>query len=191
MINSSSCTDGTYSITSSVTLGPVKINCNLLIKGNDVVLTMAGPIWVVGNITTQVSPLIKILSSLGNKNLPLIADNPTNRSGSGIVSLGQSTEFQGSGSANSFVFIISQNNSAETGGSTNAIDLGQSAGALVVYASHGQITLGQSVDITASTAYKMILKNTANVTYDTGLPSALFSGGQSGGFDIIKWKEVE
>lgn len=191
VIDSPSCSGGTYTVTSSITIGPAKINCNLLIKGNDVVFTLSGPVWVVGNITTQTSPLIRIAASLGNQNVAFIADNPSDRITGSVIDLGQSTNFQGSGSPNSFVFMISQNNSAESGGTTDAINIGQSAGALVAYASHGQITLGQSVDVTEATAYKIILKNTANVTYDTGLPSTLFSGGPSGGFDIFKWKEVE
>jgi len=191
IIPASSCPGGTYNITSSVTLGPTKIECNLLIKGNGVVLTMAGPIWVVGNITTQNGPIIRIISSLGSQNVALIADKPSDRVGSGIVDIGQNTQFQGSGSPNSFVFIISQNNAAEMNIATDAFNMGQSAGALVTYASHGQITLGQSVGVKEATAYKIILKNTANVVYDTGLPSTLFSSGPSGGFNILSWKEVE
>ena len=87
--------------------------------------------------------------------------------------------------------MISQNNSAETGGSTNAISMGQGASALVSYASHGQITLQQSVSVKEVTAYKIILQNSANVTYDTGLPSVLFESGPAGGYDITSWKEIQ
>ncbi len=194
IIPASDCVDGTYDITSDITLGPVKIECNLFIKGNDITLTIAGPIWVVGDIETQLTPDLRIIASLGNQNVALIADNPSNRAGSGIIKIGQGTEFYGSGSPNSFVFTISQNNSAETGGSTDAISIGQSAGGegkAVAYASHGQITLGQSVDVKEATAYKIILQNSANVTYDIGLPSAIFSSGPSGGFSVSTWKEVE
>lgn len=191
VIPSTSCTGGNYEITSNATLGPIKIECNLIIKGNGVTLTITGPIWVAGNITTQNAPIVKMDSSLGSQNVALIADNPSNRGGSGIVTIGQNSQFQGSGFPNSFVFIISQNNNSETGGSSDAFVMGQSSGALVAYASHGQITLGQSVGIKEATAYKIVLKNTANVVYDTGLPSALFSSGPSGGYDILKWKEIE
>jgi len=191
VIPASSCTDGIYNITSNVVLGPAKIECNLFIKGNGVTLTVAGPIWVTGNITTQNAPIIRMASSLGSQNVALIADNPADTRGSGIVTLGQGTQFFGSGYPNSFVFILSQNNDAEMGGSSDAFVMGQSAGALVAYASHGQVTLGQSVGVKEATAYKIVLRNTANVIYDTGLPSTLFSAGPSGGFDISSWKEVE
>ncbi len=191
VIPASSCVNGVYNVTSNITLGPAKIECSLLIKGNGITLTMTGPIWVMGDITTQTGPTIKIASSLGSQNVALIADNPSNRAGSGIVNIEQNSQFIGSGSPTSFVFIISQNNSVETGGSADAFVMGQSSGALVAYASHGQITLGQSVGVKEATAYKIVLKNTANVTYDTGLPSTLFSAGPSGDFEILNWREIE
>ncbi len=185
------CSGGTYTISSNVTIGPKKIPCDLLIKGSGIVVTVAGPLWVTGNITTQVSPTVRMAAALGSSNIAIIADNPANPTGSGIINIGQNTVFQGSGSVGSFVFMISQNTSSESGGSINAIVMGQGASALVAYASHGQITLEQSVSVKEVTAYKIILQNSANVTYDTGLPSVLFDSGPSGGFAILDWKETE
>ncbi len=185
------CTGGKYTISSDTTIGPKKIPCDLLIKGSGITVTVTGPIWATGNIDTQVSPTIKMASSLGSSNVAIIADNSSNSTGSGIITIGQNTVFQGSGSTGSYVFMISQNNSSETGGSTNAISMGQGASALVAYASHGQITLQQSVSIKEVTAYKIILQNSANVTYDTGLPSVLFESGPSGGYDISSYQEIQ
>lgn len=183
--------DDTCTISASKSLGPKKIPFNLLVKSASGVLTLTGPLWVTGNFTTQTGPTIKIAAALGNKNVALIADNPADRSGSGIITVGQSTIFQGSGSPNSFVFLISQNNSGETGGSVDAVSMNQGASALVAYASHGQITLSQSVSVKEVTAYKIILTQSANVTYDTGLPSVLFESGPSGGYEILSWEEIE
>lgn len=184
------CTNGKYEITSSATIGPIKIPCDLLIKGGNMTVTIAGPIWVTGNIDTQVSPIIKISAALGNQNVAIIADNPSNRISSSIITLGQNTGFQNSGVAGSFVFMISQNNSAETGGSVEAISVGQSSTALVGYAGHGLIALSQSVGLKEVTAYKITLKNTANVTYETGLANSLFSAGPGGGYTQLEWKEI-
>ena len=184
------CSGGKYTISSATTTGPLKVPCDLEIKGNGIVVTVGGPIWVTGNITTSVSPTIKMAASLGASNVAIIADNPADRSGSGIITVGQNTVFQGSGTAGSFVFMLSQNNSAETGGSTDAISMGQGASALVVYASHGQITLSQSVSVKEATAYKIILQNTANVVYDTGLPNMVFQNGPAGGYSISSWGEI-
>ncbi len=130
-------------------------------------------------------------SSLGSQNVAIIADDPANRNTGSLITVGQNTAFNGSGAANSFVFMISQNNNAENGGSTDAISMNQGANALVAFASHGQITLGQSVGVKEVTAYKIVLTNSANVTYDTGLPSVLFEAGPAGGYDVLDWKEVE
>ncbi len=186
-----SCTNGKYTVSFDMTLGPNKIPCNLEIKGSGITLTVAGPLWVTGNITTQVSPMIRMAAALGSSNVAVIADNPSDTTGSGIITIGQNTTFAGSGSPNSFVFMITQNNSAETGGNTNAIVMGQGSSALVAYANHGQITLQQSVGVIEVTAYKIILQNTANVVYDTGLPSVLFQSGPSGGYAVLSWKEIE
>lgn len=178
--------DGNYMVTSNMTLGPVKITCNLVVKSTSGVLQVAGPIWVVGNITTQTSPTIKIDAALGSQNVAIIADNPANPTGSGTISVGQSTAFQGSGAASSFVFLISQNRSAEMGGSTVAIAMAQGASALVAYASHGLLTLSQSVSVKEATGYKIALSQSANVTYDRGLPSTVFKSGPGGSWSIAK-----
>ncbi|MDO8430362.1 MAG: hypothetical protein Q7S72_00005, partial [Candidatus Taylorbacteria bacterium] len=137
------CTSGKYIINSTVSIGPKKIPCDLEITGNPTV-TIGGHIWVTGNITIQNTPTIKILSSLGSQSVAVIADNPSNQSESGIIQIKNSAVFQGSGSAGSFIFMISQNNSAETSGSNSAIDLDNSSSGIVAYAAHGLITLENS-----------------------------------------------
>ncbi len=176
---------GDYTISSSQSLGPKKIACNLVVKSSSGVLTITGPLWVTGDITFQTGPTIKMAASLGSTNVALIADNPADTSGSGIIGVGQSTVFQGSGAPGSFVFLISQNNSAETGGGTTALSLAQGASALVAYASHGLATLSQSVSVKAVTAYKIALSQSASVSYDTGLPNTVFQSGPGGSWTFV------
>jgi hypothetical protein len=168
-----------------MSLGPTKIECNLVVKGNSAILNVTGPIWVAGNITFQTGPTTKMDSSLGGTNVAIIADNPANTTGSGIISVGQTSIFQGSGSPGSFVFLISQNNSAESGGGTSAVSLAEGASALVAYASHGLIGLSQSVNVKSVTAYKIALSQSASVTYDVGLPSTLFESGPGGSWSFV------
>jgi len=40
-------------------------------------------------------------------------------------------------------------------------------------------------------AYKIHLKNNAEVVYETGLANVLFSSGPGGGFEIKSWMEIE
>lgn len=177
---------GDYIVSTDRTLGPVKIACNLVVKSTSGVLKVSGPIWVAGNITTQTGPTIRIDPALGSQNVAIIADNPADQTGSGIISVGQSTVFQGSGAANSFVFLISQNRSAELGGSTVAVAMAQGASALVAYAAHGLLTLSQSVSVKEATGYKIALSQSANVTYDRGLPSTVFKSGPGGSWSLSK-----
>ena len=183
----------TCTITTDKTWGTKKIPFNLEIRGSGqsgTTLTVDGHLWVTGAITTSQNAKIRMHPSLGNSNVVIIADDPSNPAGGGTISIGNNTTFASSGSAGSYVFMISQNNSAESGGSVNAISMGQGASALVAYASHGQITLGQSVSVKEATAYRIILQNSANVTYDTGLPNVLFTAGPGGGYTLVDWTEI-
>lgn len=167
--------DGDYEVSTDMPLGSKKIACNLVIK--NVTLTVTGPLWVTGNITIQTDATIQMDSGLGVQNVAVIADNPSDTTGSGRIIIEQQSNFFGSGSPGSFVFLISQNNSAETGGSTSAISQSQGAAALVAYAGHGLITMEQSANVKEATAYKISLSQSSNVTYDSGLPSTLFESG--------------
>jgi len=56
---------------------------------------------------------------------------------------------------------------------------------LVAYAAHGLIPLANSVSLKEVTAYKIKLQNSAKVTYDTGLPSAVFQSGPGGSWSFV------
>lgn len=179
------CSGGKYEIASeTVSLGPVKIPCDLLIKGSSVV-TIQGHIWVTGTISVENTSTVKMAASLGAENVAIIADNPSNRLTSSKIFVKNTATFQDSGTPGSFVFLISQNNSAETGGDEKAFELANSASALVAYAAHGLIPLANSVSLKEVTAYKIHLKNSANVIYDSGLPSAVFQSGPGGSWSFV------
>jgi len=186
------CDGGEYIIDSDTTLGPVKVECDVTVDKTGTTLTLDGAIWVVGDINTKSGPTIRINSSLGNKSIPFIADNPGDRlSGSKII-LENSSTFEGSGTPGSYVLLISQNESAEQSGSEVAIDVKNSAsGEFLVYASHGEILLQNNINLTEVTAYKIHLKNSAQVIYETGLASLLFTTGPGGGYVVDSWQEIK
>ncbi len=195
IMSSSSCdtyssSSNTCTISSDKTLGPKKIPFNLLVKSSQNTLTVSGALWVTGNIDTQTKPIIRMASNLGSQNVPIIADNPANSTTSSVVTIAQGTQFFGSGATSSYVFIISQNNSAETGGSNIAISMGQGSSALVIYASHGLISTTQSIDVNDITAYQISLAQSSTVTYDTGLINTIFSTGPTGSFSVLDWSEL-
>lgn len=180
-----------YVINSNATIGPVKINCNLKISGSPTV-TIAGPVWVVGNIEIDNSPTVKLASSLGANSVAVIADNPVNRTTSSKIELENSTQFQNSGTEGSYILFISQNNSAQNGGSEKAIKAENSmSGEVLIYAGHGEVHLKNSVILREVSAYKIRLSNSAQVIYKTGLANLLFTSGPSGGYSIDSWKETE
>lgn len=179
----------TYTIDTDVSLGPTKITCNLKIENNPTV-TIKAPVWVTGNVTFSNSPTIKTAPTLQGKSVAFIADNPSNRTTSSKVSLNQQVNFE-AGTAGSYLMFVSTNNSAESGGSEIAIATEQgAAGNALLYAPYGQIRLSQSASLKEITAYKITLRNSAMVTYESGLSDLVFTSGPSGGYHIDRWEEV-
>ncbi len=179
-----------YNTPSTVTLGPIKIPCDLNI-GSDTV-TLAGPVWVTGSITIDNSTSVKVDSSLGSQSVAMIADKSGDRATGSAIVVKNNNSFQGSGSAGSNVLLISQNNSAETGGSESAITASNSAsGDLLLYAGHGKIEVNNNVSLKEVTGYQIELNNSANIIYQTGLANLIFSSGPSGGYLFDTWREVE
>ncbi len=205
-----------YVITGNKTLGPVKITCDLTISGSAVV-TLNGPVWVSGDIRIRNNPVIKVSPTLGPKSVAVIADNPYHRHhddwhddsnyGESQISVENSPTFQGSGDTGSYILMISQNNDAELSyynwwsdwwgnewhswWSAPAINVANSAnGAVLFYAGHGEVLLEDNVSVKEVTAYRVRLKNSAQVTYETGLSSLLFSSGPSGSWTVNGWGEA-
>lgn len=181
-----------YRIKNAVTIGPKKIACDLEISGNNYTVTLTGNIWVEGNILVKNSPTIKVDSSFGNKGVTIVADKPSDPINKGTISLENSVDFEGSGSPSSYVMFISQNRSAESGGSVVAVDVKNTiTGSLLVYAGHGEIMLQNNIDLKEVAAYQIRIKNTAEVIYEIGIANLLFDSGPSGGYEILSWKEIE
>ncbi len=181
-----------YEIDSDATLGPAKINCDLVIDGGAKV-TLLGPVWVNGNITVRISGTVVCVDpSLGNQSIAMIADKVSNRLTRSKISLNNAVSFEGSGYSKSYILMVSQNNSAENGGSENAISVEQIvSGKLLLYAGHGKVNLNNRSDLKEVSGYKINLSNRANVIYESGLASLLFSSGPSGGYSIDFWREVK
>ncbi len=183
-----------YIIDDDITLGPVKITCDVEINGNPTIVLL-GPIWITGNLTAENTAIIKVDSSLGNKSIAIIADKTTNRSTSSKVLFKNSVSFQGSGSSGSYILVISQNNSAQGGGDEKAIDVRNTvSGAILLYSGYGEIVLRNSLGslgLREVTAYKIRLQNSANVIYEKGLANMLFKSGPAGGYSIVDWEEVQ
>lgn len=176
-------------ITTSQTIGPKKYNCSTLTIQNTPTITLAGPIWVSGNLEVSNSVVLQISGSLGQNSVAIIADNESNRLTSSKIKITNSATFLGPN--NNYILLVSMNNSAENGGGEEAIELKNSAtGDVLVYAPYGEINLENNINITEVTGYKVSVENNAEIIYESGLVNLLFSSGPSGGYSLDSWLEV-
>jgi hypothetical protein len=177
-------------INTSQTIGPHKFACNLTIKNNPTI-TLAGAVWIEGNMTLENNVSYVVDPALEGESIPIVADNPLNRETSSQIDFRNSGFFDGAGQG-SYIVLISQNESAENGGSNYAIRVTNGAsGDVLVYAGHGEILLQNNIDLKEVTAYQVRLQNSAEVTYESGLANLLFTSGPSGGFHLDSWEEIE
>lgn len=181
-----------YIIQTTTTIGPKKINCDTIIRGG-VTVTLEGPLWIDGDLTIEAnSTKLKVASSFGSRSIPIVVDDEDDSGGGGRITVRNSTIFEGSGSGNSYILLVSQNNSAETGGALKAITVENTTGGdLLVYAGHGEIVLQNNVNLKEVTAWRIRLQQSAKVQYQSGLANTLFSAGPGGGYEIEDWEEVE
>jgi hypothetical protein len=186
---------GTYVIntdTPAAGIGYTRYECSVQISGNNTDVILNGPIWVEGNLTFTLGPNIRIHSSLGRKSVQMIVSSSTNRTTSSKIDVAQSTSFDGSGDDRSFIMLLSENNSASSGGSQVAINLGNSAqGDLLVYSADGLVSINQQINLTEVTGYRISIGNNSTVTYESGLANLLFTAGPGGAYVLSDWRQVE
>lgn len=180
-----------YVLSSGTTvIGPKKIACDMDIKGTAIV-TLTGTLWVAGNLTIQNSAVVRLHPSFGILSGMVVVDDPSNRSAKGVLEVKNSAQILGSGAPGSYLMLVSRNNSAEIGGSTDAVNIQNTSAASIYYAPHGSVSIQNNTYLKEVTAYKLKLQNSASVTYESGLSDIKFTSGPSGGYEMKYWKEVK
>lgn len=178
-----------YIINTDMTLGPVKIECDVEIKGNKT-LNLAGPIWIQGSLEIGNSPIVRVDSSVGNISVPVVVDNPADRITSSQISLDQNSDYIGNGTS-SYIFLISTNESAQLGGSEIAIDfVNGGTGDLLLYAGHGEIRMRNNTYLREVSAWRIHLENSARVIYTNDLVNTLIMNGSTTRYSTNYWGEV-
>ena len=169
-------TTGTVNLygTQTQTLGPKKVNGNLYVS-NSAVLTLSGTVYVTGNIVLSNSAKVKLDSSYGSLSGVILSD--------GTISPSNSSVLQGSGQTGSYLMVLSTNTS------DSAIVVSNSATAAIFYASAGGITASNSFSAHEVTGHRLIMSNSATITYDSGLANTYFTNGPSGGWKVKSWQE--
>lgn len=173
----------------SVSLGPKKINGDLVVESN-ASLTITGTIWVTGDVTFNSNILIQLDPSFGDESATVVADGKMIFD-SNVTVCGSEGGIIGSCNAgnDSYTMFLSTNNSLDP--ASPAIDMSSNTTAAILYTNSGMIQLNSNIDILEATAYKLRINSNATVTYESGLADIDFSSGPGGVFSIISWEEIE
>lgn len=177
--------NGNVSIAGGATLkaGPMKVNGNLTVGSTG--LIVKGTIWVTGTITVSSGATLRLDSSYGTNSGMVIADGRVTVNGGG--------SFEGSGQAGSYPLLISMSDCPydDACGSSPAITISGGAGAVVLVAPKGNLSMNGGTSARAMTAYRITITGGGSITYDSGLADLTLSSGPSGGWNITSWKEVQ
>jgi len=175
---------GDYTLTNSESdsLGPIKITGNMLID-NNAELTLTGTIWVVGTVTLSNGAKIKLDAGYGSNSGLIVAD--------GKVTVLNGVTFGGSGAADSYIMVLTTNNSLDE--TSPAIDINNNANVVIFYANNGMIKVANNATLKEATGYKLLLLQTASVVYESGLANANFANGPGGVWRIQTktWQEIK
>lgn len=167
---------GSYTAGASSSLGAKEITGNLTVT-NNAHLTVTGTLWVHGNVDISNNATVNLATSYGSSEGVIVAD--------GTVNIGNNAVFSGSGSAGSYLMVLT------TSTSTSAVLLSNNGGAVILYAANGTVNLSNNASAKSLNGKAINLSNNSVVIYDSGLANANFVNGPSGGWSISSWKEVK
>lgn len=166
--------DASYTNNCSVNLGPRKITGNLSVT-NGCTLTINGTLHVEGNVTFENNVTVKLASSYGASSGVIVVD--------GKVDVLNNVTFQNSGTAGSFLLLLSTNTSVDS--ADPAIDVSNNGSVAVFYAAQGMVKVANNATLKEVTGFKIYLDNNASVQYDYGLANVNFSSGPGGSWEIV------
>lgn len=167
-------TVGNVTISSASSLGPRKIQGNLIVNST---LTVTGTLWVTGTITVGNGATIALSSGYGTSGGIIVAD--------GDISMINNVNLRGSGTVGSYLIMLTISNSS------TAINIGNgNTTEVILYAQDGTIVMGNNANVRSLTARTISLGNNTILTYTQGLLDTVFNSGPSGGYQLDSWKEV-
>ncbi len=181
--------NGNYQPSADSVLGPVKINGNLTFPGNGTV-TIAGPVWVVGNILATNNVKIKLKSDLGS-GVAIVADNPADRDDQGKITLSNNTVTEDNSSG--YLLFVSVNESLDPYNPAITIsnNVNSTQAQSIVFALSGLINISNNAKFKEISGYGLKLNNNTQIVYEQGLINASFSTGPGAGWQIESWQETE
>lgn len=137
----------------NASLGPKEITGNLTLSNNGT-LTIAGTVYVHGNITFS-NNSTALAAGYGSNDGVLIADGTVTISNNGTVS--------GSGSAGSYLLVISLSSSS------SAVSVSNNGNAPILYAPNGGVVLSNNSSADAVSSSTFTGSNNTSITYATDM----------------------
>ena len=159
----------------TLTLGPKKITGDITL-GNGATLIVSGTLWIGGKINFGTNNTIRLDPAYGAKSGIVIID--------GAIAPNNGAVLQGSGTSGSYLTLL------DRFGPGIAIDIGNHALGVILYAPNGTVNAGNGLNIRAVTASAITFGNNETITYDAGLANANFTAGPAGRYSIDQWQEV-
>lgn len=157
------------------TLGPGKYVGNVtFINGCNV--TVNDPVWITGNLYLSNNVILKLNPAYGATSGVIVVD--------GNISMSNNTNVHGSGTAGSYLMVLTTYDSRINGQTAIAIDNSTNQG--ILYSGSGIANISNTSHLTELTAWKVKLDNGVVINYDSGLASPFFSSGPSGSFSLVK-----
>ncbi|MBI4225471.1 MAG: hypothetical protein HY617_04080 [Candidatus Sungbacteria bacterium] len=174
----SGCTviNGNYTVSGSQSIGPAKITGDLTFE-NGATLTIAGTLWVQGEIDFANNCHLNLASGYGTLSGVVVGDDE--------IDVANNCTFGGSGTSGSYVLLVSAKNTP----SSQVMDVSNNSTGVIYFAPHGRIHLSNNATAKEVTAYGIDMDK-AVVTYESGLANLQFSSGPAGGYSIDEWQQV-
>ncbi len=169
---------GNYDVGGIDFLGPVHIQGDLTLKVNST-LKMQGIILVSGDLKIENNAVLELDENYYHSlsGVLIVEGKVVIRPGGTVRGLVE----QGS-----YIMIVSLNDCLE-----NAVQIDNTSDGGIFFVPYGTILLNQNIKIREATAYKIILRERAEIEYEIGLEDVFFSSGKGGGWEILNWKEIE
>ncbi len=160
-----------------LTIGPIRIPGRLKLD-NQAQITMNGTIHVVGDLMLNNKCVVKLAPGYGTAGGIIVVD--------GKVDVDNECTFEGSGNPASYIMIITTSSQMAN---PYALRVSNKATGVIFYAAEGAMKAENNAALKEAVAQKMVLENSAQVTYESGLAHALFTAGPGGGYKVVSWKE--
>lgn len=172
---------GDFNVSGAVTLGPKKINGNLILDGS-AHLIVSGALWITGDVTfTNPGAAVSLDPSFGQGSSVIVAD--------GKIDINNNTTVTGSGDPLSYLLLLSTNYSIDP--SSPAINASNNSDAVIFYAKNGMVRLYNGSNLNGTSGYYVRLEEGSTITYDPNLSAFTIPSGGGGDVGVAfgTWEE--